>query len=486
MIVEKEIRPSNMKVAGEKVHYSLNGVVLHGKSKLVFEFLSERDRTPYLSVFNLVREYGKSKIVTNHSCTAIRTGQGCCWHLAAAYRCFDALEGGGVSNVVEVTEEYMKPLIYGGKDCTVLLTGKQGKFSKLVPKEVFEVPADVEVEPVKEYDRIVNLHRDDQWVAEIGLPPKLLERVLAFRRSQRVLLMSQPENLVRIPNLGGVDPKETMWAEFVQDIGLVKKVEYIPAGREVMQALSPLLYDNWNPVLFSGAASTGKTYLAYYIARILMLPVTVLSGNANTNEESLLGFRDLKPLENGQMMTVHVPGSLLEPIQQGGLLVFNEINQALPDVLSILNDVLDWQKRTYVTGIGEIRVAENFRLIATRNIGYVGTSDLNQALCSRFHDVKMNYPSPETIEKVLASNVPTADCGVLRNIAAIYNKLKRRVESGELDQDVISIRSLIRAAEESTVFGGTKEVVFDCLQSGIYDSNALSVIGDIVEAHFGG
>jgi len=483
-IKQIEIKPGNFTKLFNSLSL-LHGVVLQG-STLLMEFESANQGTRYVSSFRVVGDC----IEGDHYCMASRTDKPC-WHLAAAHKCLSEVFNKKLSMDIKLRTTNIQKVAAGGRDCTHLLT--TADMQLLSPDEVFESTPVKEHSPVEDPDdRLdVNLkkedeieHPDDRWLARLKLPSLLLERVIAFREEQRARLSQSSEDwLSRIPNLGADSPERSSLALLLRDLSKVKRVNYVAAGDEVGRILSPLLYNNWQPVMLTGNAGTRKTYLAYFAAAVLMLPVTVLSGSLNTNAETLLGEKEIDA-ESEKVAIKHVPGILLGAIQNGGLLVFNEINQALPDVLSILNDILDWQKRTYVQGIGEIEVSGSFRLVATRNLGYVGTSEMNRALVDRFHDEPAEYAPKEVIKSIIEAEVPGVKGTTAEYLSQIYSRIVDRVESGELDQDVVSVRSLIRAAENSIIFGPKTDIIGRCLTSGIYDENTREILKEIAGAYF--
>lgn len=500
MIKTKKLSHEHFSIMDREIQKSLIGAVWQ-ENKLYIEFESEINEEPYVSLFEADED---NNIRSTHRCISVEGGK-CCWHLAVAHKLLEALLAKTVSTTdIAVNLRNISYPPPGGKDCTGLITEKRKNFTKLVPDGVWhekqiqretapkEDPAVISLNKNKKAKKANNSpeHEDDRWLFSLNLAPAVLERVLGFRGRQRQLLKNRKDALKRVPNLGGDDPVRASMACFVDPEGLnnIKRISYFGDEGKVEESLTPLLFhENWNPVLLTGNTSTGKTVLAYFLARILMLPVTVLSGTLDTNEEKLIGFRDIKPLDGSRFVTVHVPGALLEAIKQGDMLIFNEINIALPEVLSILNDILDWQKRTYVSGVGEIKVAENFRLTATMNPGYVGTTELNLAFSSRFHHVDIKYPSKEVLKDIIMEEAGTEELKVppevVTPLVKIYDCLRQRVESGELDQEVLSIRSFIRAALNIIIRDGDRHtIVFNCLVSGVRDENSRQIIKDITEA----
>jgi len=475
-----KVHDGNIQKAREKMG---NFGIFHGAvlrdDLIIAEFCSEsKGGSPYLSVF-------RSDGECIHRCHAQNKP---CWHLGVGTIASELIFGKKIDTWKKHLE-WPNLAASGGMDITPLLAGRQSNFEKLRPEKVEAAPEGftqksqenlkAENMPESSAQESIKIPPEDRWIAGLNLPPRLFEAVIKFRERQKEHLWSSPESWKKIPNLGGDSPAETPFAEWMepQDLEDVRVVEYIPQDRELVYALAPLLYNaGWSPPLLIGPKSSGKTTLAYYLARILCLPVTVISGSTDTNEEKLIGYHDLVPVEGG-VKTRFVPGALLNPVIRGEMLIFNEINQALPDVISVMNDLLDWQKVVYVKGIGEIKPGENFRLVATMNPGYIGTAPLNQALEDRFRRVDVPYPPKEVVMKLL----PYHD----RELSELYSRIVQSVESGELDDDVVSIRNLIRCSEEIEILGGDrKKIIVSAICSGLQDRSARQIIADIVESMF--
>jgi len=130
-----------------------------------------------------------------------------------------------------------------------------------------------------------------------------------------------------------------------------------------------------------------------------------------------------------------VDGVLVESLKNGYWLVLDELNSALPEVLFLLQSLLDDDKFIVLAEKnGEIvRPHSNFRLFATMNPAgnYTGTNDLNRALLSRFPVVvKYDY---------IASKLETA-------ILKLHsNKTRNKLTDGKLDS-IIRATKIIRQA----------------------------------------
>ena len=144
---------------------------------------------------------------------------------------------------------------------------------------------------------------------------------------------------------------------------------------------------NGEHVLLEGPTGSGKTALVRYWCGKNKRPYRRFSLNGGATVEDLVGHYVLVSGE-----TVWVDGVLTQAMKYGWVLVADEINSAPPEVLFVLNSVLDDEKMiTLMSKDGEVLHAhKDFRFVATCNPseqGYAGTKEMNLALLDRFHKV---------------------------------------------------------------------------------------------------
>lgn len=98
-----------------------------------------------------------------------------------------------------------------------------------------------------------------------------------------------------------------------------------------------------------------------------------------------------------------VPREVLQAMDEGRVLILDEMNAIGMEHLVSLNDLLQHHvgEEAYVTGYGRVRISEGFGVIATGNLGrddlYTGTEEMNAAFLSRFHSFEYSY-LPQCLE----------------------------------------------------------------------------------------
>ena len=189
-------------------------------------------------------------------------------------------------------------------------------------------------------------------------------------------------------------------------------------------------------VLFHGPAGTGKTISCKLVCQAINLPIMDTINCTENLDEFVLG----KFIPEDDKI-IFKESYITKAIRSGGAVVFEEINFAKPQYLAFLNSLLDDNGFVRLDNGEVVRRHPNFRFFATMNIGYFGTKELNQSLYNRFNCVaEIDALADEAITRMLVTRVPECKA-VVDKLLGVYHKLKKKIESEELDV-VISPRNL--------------------------------------------
>ncbi len=215
---------------------------------------------------------------------------------------------------------------------------------------------------------------------------------------------------------------------------------YIYFGREVWEmAISALL--TGNNILLSGPKATGKNVLADNLSLLFGRPVYNMSFNVNTDSASLIGadtFIDNEvKLRRGPVYLCAV---------NGGFGVFDEVNMAKNDAVSVLHSALDYRRMIDIPGYEKIELNEATRFIGTMNYGYAGTKELNEALVSRFLVIDMPPLDEPTLMKILENALPGMKTAAMEQFAGLFLDLQTKALNGEISTKPIDLRGMIAAA----------------------------------------
>lgn len=167
----------------------------------------------------------------------------------------------------------------------------------------------------------------------------------------------------------------------------------MPKAQEA--ALAYAIHDNLSCLLI-GETGTGKTSAVRYIAKLLGQPYVRVNLNGHITPDELIGT---KSASGGS--TFFEKGVIIQAMEQGALLVVDELNAAPPDTTFIFHSLLD-DDRTITLPNGEtVKPHPNFRFFATMNPDYAGTKVLNAAFFDRF-PVVVEFGTPKaSVEKAL-------------------------------------------------------------------------------------
>jgi MoxR-like ATPase len=157
-------------------------------------------------------------------------------------------------------------------------------------------------------------------------------------------------------------------------------------------------------VLLEGPVGVGKTTLALTVAESVGRKVIRVDGDGRFTEQKLVGSFDPKlVLDLGFTKESFIPGPLYQAMQEGAILLMNELNRMPEMVQNVLLPALDEQK-IQLPVLGELIAKPGFCVIATQNPReFVATSPLSEALLDRLEWVSISYLSEaEEIEIVRA------------------------------------------------------------------------------------
>ena len=132
---------------------------------------------------------------------------------------------------------------------------------------------------------------------------------------------------------------------------------------------------------------------------------------------------------------------MIKAMEEGGIIVFDELNTGHPSVIALLNSVLDDRRRIQVPGYGLVKAHPNFRVFMTMNRDYQGTFEMNEATESRFAPIV--FREPESIVDIIKKNIPSVEPSLINKCDRIYREIKKKVRDGQLQGRSINIRGLL-------------------------------------------
>lgn len=245
-------------------------------------------------------------------------------------------------------------------------------------------------------------------------------------------------------------------------------------GKEILEMAIAALLQGEN-VLLSGSKATGKNILAENLAWIFNRPSYNISFNVNTDSSSLIGTDTF--VDNEVRLR---KGPVYQCAVQGGFGIFDEINMAKNDAVSVLHATLDYRRLIDVPGYDKIELHPATRFIGTMNYGYAGTKELNEALVSRFLVIAMPELTEETLMLILTKNFPEAKEEGLRAFAGLFLDLQLKAANSEISTKPLDLRGMLGALKTIQAGLRPRTAITMGITNKSFDIFEKEIIGDIV------
>ncbi|MCC0039740.1 MAG: cobaltochelatase subunit CobS [Brucellaceae bacterium] len=218
-------------------------------------------------------------------------------------------------------------------------------------------------------------------------------------------------------------------------------------------------------VMISGYHGTGKSTHIEQVAARLNWPCVRINLDSHVSRIDLVG-KDAIVVKEGMQVTEFRDGILPWAYQHNVALVFDEYDAGRPDVMFVIQRVLESSGRlTLLDQSRVIRPHPAFRLFATANtVGlgdttglYHGTQQINQAQMDRWSIVTtLNYLPHDDEVSIVLSKAKHYDNAEGREIVSKMVRVADMTRSAFMNGDlstVMSPRTVIMWAENAEIFG---------------------------------
>ncbi|GBD42092.1 Aerobic cobaltochelatase subunit CobS [bacterium HR39] len=277
-------------------------------------------------------------------------------------------------------------------------------------------------------------------------------------------LPPEPDTPVDVRKTFGIDVD-------LQVRGFSKRTDYVPDldpsyrfDRDTTLAiLAGFMYNR--RVLIQGYHGTGKSTHIEQVAARLNWPCIRVNLDSHISRIDLVG-KDAIVLREGKQVTEYREGILPWSVQRPVALVFDEYDAGRPDVMFVIQRVLEAQGRmTLLDQNRVIRPHPSFRLFATANtVGlgdpsglYHGIQQINQAQMDRWSIVvQLNYLPHEAECGIVLAKVPEYDTPEGRRTVSRMVEVAALTRRGFMNGDISSVmspRTVITWAENARIFG---------------------------------
>ncbi|MFC7380320.1 cobaltochelatase subunit CobS [Brevundimonas sp. GCM10030266] len=225
-------------------------------------------------------------------------------------------------------------------------------------------------------------------------------------------------------------------------------------------------------VMVQGYHGTGKSTHIEQVAARLNWPLVRLNLDSHVSRIDLVG-KDAIVLKDGKQITEFREGMLPWALQRPIALVFDEYDAGRPDVMFVIQRVLEAQGRlTLLDQNRVIRPNKWFRLFSTTNtIGlgdtsglYHGTQQINQGQMDRWNIVTtLNYLDHDVETGIVVAKAPEYDTADGRRTVAAMVRVADMTRNAFMNGDistVMSPRTVITWAQNAQIFGGDIGLAF--------------------------
>ena len=218
-------------------------------------------------------------------------------------------------------------------------------------------------------------------------------------------------------------------------------------------------------VMVQGYHGTGKSTHIEQVAARLNWPLVRVNLDAHVSRIDLVG-KDAIVLKDGKQITEFREGMLPWALQRPIALVFDEYDAGRPDVMFVIQRVLEVQgKLTLLDQNRVIRPNPYFRLFATTNtIGlgdttglYHGTQQINQGQMDRWSIVTtLNYLAHDAEAEIVLAKSPSYNSvegkRTLNAMVRVADMTRNAFMNGDIST-VMSPRTVITWAQNTEIFG---------------------------------
>jgi cobaltochelatase CobS len=295
-----------------------------------------------------------------------------------------------------------------------------------------------------------------------------VQRDLAVTEASRLVglqdLPTAPDIKISVRQSFGIDSE-------LQVPGFSQATEYVPEiddayrfDRDTTLAILAGFAHN-RRVMIQGYHGTGKSTHIEQVAAHLNWPCVRVNLDSHISRIDLIG-KDAIVLRDGKQVTEYREGMLPWALQHPVALVFDEYDAGRPDVMFVIQRVLEVEGRmTLLDQNRVLRPHPSFRLFSTANtVGlgdtsglYHGTQQINQGQLDRWNIVaQLNYLEHDAEVEIVLAKCPEYQSDDERKTLSRMVSLADLSRSGFMAGDistVMSPRTVITWAENARIFG---------------------------------
>ena len=310
------------------------------------------------------------------------------------------------------------------------------------------------------------------------------------------LLALAPDRTVSARELFGVDsdmqvPAFSQRDEHVPDMDPAYRFD----PQTTLALLAGFAFDR--RVMVQGYHGTGKSTHIEQVAARLNWPLVRVNLDSHVSRIDLVG-KDAIVLREGKQVTEFREGMLPWALQRPIALVFDEYDAGRPDVMFVIQRVLEQSGRlTLLDQNRVIRPNPYFRLFSTTNtIGlgdttglYHGTQQINQGQMDRWSIVTtLNYLSHEVEADIVLAKMPSYDTAdgkrTIASMVRVADMTRNAFMNGDIST-VMSPRTVITWAQNAEIFAGDIGLAFRMTFLNKCDELERATVAEFYQRAFG-
>jgi len=307
-----------------------------------------------------------------------------------------------------------------------------------------------------------------------------------------------PDRKVAVREVFGVDSDMTVPAFSVRDSHVPDFDDAYYFDPQTTLAICAGLAFN-RRVMIQGYHGTGKSTHIEQVAARLNWPMIRVNLDSHVSRIDLVG-KDAIVLKDGKQVTEFREGMLPWCLQRPMALVFDEYDAGRPDVMFVIQRVLEAQgKLTLLDQNRVIRPNPYFRLFSTTNtIGlgdttglYHGTQQINQGQMDRWSIVTtLNYLAHDVEAQIVLAKAPAyAETAEGRRQVAAMVRVADMTRNAFMNGDistVMSPRTVITWAQNAEIFAGDLALGFRMTFLNKCDELERPTVAEFYQRAFGG
>ena len=301
-----------------------------------------------------------------------------------------------------------------------------------------------------------------------------------------------------------VNARETFNVDFDMDIPAFSKAsEHVPPiddayifdDRTTQAICAGFAYDR--RVMVQGYHGTGKSTHIEQVAARLNWPLVRVNLDSHVSRIDLVG-KDAIVLKDGKQITEFREGLLPWALQNPVALTFDEYDAGRPDVMFVIQRVLEAQGRLTLLDQNRVITPNSaFRLFSTTNtVGlgdtsglYHGTQQINQGQMDRWSIVcQLNYLTHAEEEAIVLAKSPSYNTPegkeLLASMVRVADMTRASFMAGDIST-VMSPRTVMNWAENARIFGGDIAQAFRLTFLNKCDELERPIISEFYQRAFG-